>query len=157
MMVVSIDYADVYARAVPALLAMPQIELLTVKPIFLCKWRGRRQDPPMRTADLHAWSRITLCSDGDSLLGSRPEHPEIIQRLRMLGAAGATVLRGTSGYALGDPTRPGRPWSRHRSTPSVTIVVDASDHAAQWLRAIDQITGDHGLITHEFISAYRLT
>jgi PII-like signaling protein len=156
MMVVSIDQADVFARATPSLLAMPQVELMTVKPIFLCKWRGRREPPPAPTADQPAWSRITLYATGDGMLGWRPEHLELVQRLRKLGAPGITALRGTIGYALGDPLRPDQGWFRHRTAPTVTTIVDTPDHAAQWLRAIDEVTDDDGLVTHEFVSAHRL-
>jgi PII-like signaling protein len=156
MMVVSIDQADVFARAMPSLLAMPQVELITVKPIFLCKWRGRREPPPAPTADQPAWSRITLYAAGDGLLGWRPEHLELVGRLRKLSAPGVTVLRAALGYALDDPLRPARGWSMKRTAPMVTTIVDTPDHAAQWLQAIDEVTHDYGLVTHEFISAHRL-
>ena len=156
MLVVSIDSADVLARAAPALLALPQVELVTAKPISLCKWRGHREPPPAPSADRPAWSQITLYAAGDASLGWRPEHLELVKRLRKLGAPGATVLRGTTGYALGDPLRPERGWFGHRAAPTVTIIIDTPDHAAGWLRAIDDVTDDNGLVTHEFISAYRL-
>jgi PII-like signaling protein len=156
MMVVSIDCADVFARAAPALLTLPQAELITAKPISLCKWRGRRQPPPAPSADRPAWSRITLYAAGDAALAWRPEHLKLLQRLRKLGAPGATVLRGTTGYALSDPHQPDQSPSGHRTAPMVTTIVDTPDHAAQWLRAIDDATKDDGLVTHEFVSAQRV-
>jgi PII-like signaling protein len=156
MMVVSIDSADVFARAAPSLLAMPQVEMMTAKPIFLCKWRGRREPPPAPTTDRPAWSRITLYAPGDTLLAWRPAHLDLVQRLRKLGAPGVTVLRGATGYALRDPLRPDRGWFEQRSAPTVTTIVDTPDHADQWLQAINDITEDDGLITHEFVSAHRL-
>jgi PII-like signaling protein len=152
MMVISIDQADAFARATPSLLALPQVELITVKPISVCKWHGRREPAPAPSADRPAWSRITLFT-GDRLLDWHPEHHELVQRLRKLGAPGVTTLRGTDGYALGDPDHG---WLRHRATPMVTTIVDTPDHAAQWLRAIDDVTNDDGLVTHEFVSAHRL-
>jgi PII-like signaling protein len=156
MMVVSIDSADVFARAAPSLLAMPQVEFITAKPTFLCKWRGRRQPPPAPSADRPAWSRITLYAAGEALLAWHPEHLHLVQRLRKLDAPGVTVLRGTTGYALEDPLRPDRGWFERRTPPTVTTIVDTPDHAAQWLRAIDDTTKDEGLVTHEFVSAHRL-
>jgi PII-like signaling protein len=155
-MVVAIDSADVFARAAPALLPLPQVELVTAKPIALCKWRGRREQPPAPSADRPAWSRITLYAAGEASLGWRPEHLELIKRLRKLGAPGATTLRGTTGYALSDPMRPERGWHGHRTAPTVTTIIDIPDHATRWLRAIDEVTDDNGLVTHDFISAYRL-
>jgi hypothetical protein len=86
--VISIDDAGIIARTAPSLLALAQVELITIKPIRLCKARGRRYQPPAPTADQPAWSRITLYSDGETLLGWHPEHLELVQRLRELGAPG---------------------------------------------------------------------
>lgn len=155
MMVVSIDHADAFARVAPALLAMPQIELITVRPISVCKWRGRRQPPPIPGADRPAWSRITLYAAGDAPFGWRPAHLKLVQRLRELAAPGTTVLRGMTGYALSDPHDPDHRQSGHRTAPMVTTIVDTPDHAAEWLSAIDDITKDDGLVTHEFVSAQR--
>jgi PII-like signaling protein len=156
MMVVAIDRAHVFARAAPALLALPQVELVTAKPIALCKWRGHREPPPAPSADRPAWSKITLYAAGDPLLGWRPGHLEVVKRLRKLGAPGATVLRSATGYALGDPLGPERGWLGHRDAPTVTTIIDTPSHAARWLSAIDDVTADNGLVTHEFISAYHL-
>jgi PII-like signaling protein len=150
MMVLSIDSADVCTRAARSLLTLPQVELITAKPISLCKWHGRRQPPPAPSADRPAWSRITLYAAGDAALG------RLIQRLRKVGAPGATVVRGTTGYARNDPHRPGRGRSGHRTAPMVTTIIDTPDHAAQWLRVIDDVTVDDGLVTHEFVSAQRV-
>ena len=152
MMVVSIDSAEVFARAVPSLSAMPQVEFMTAKPISVCKWRGRREPPPTPGAGRPAWSQITLYVAGDTLLTWRPAHLDLVQRLRKLGAPGVTVLRGAGGYAL----RPERGRFERRVAPTVTTIVDTPDHVAQWLEAIDDITGDAGLVTHEFVSAHRL-
>jgi PII-like signaling protein len=153
MMVASIDNANVFARAAPALLEQPQVELITAKPMFLCKWRGHRRPPPVASPDQPAWSQITLYA-AYAPLRWRREHLVLIQRLRKLGAPGCTVLRGSIGYAL-DPLRPDRGWSEHRAAPTVTTIIDTPDHAADWLRAIDDVTDDRGLVTHEFVSAYR--
>jgi PII-like signaling protein len=155
MLVVSIDQADVLARTARALLAMPQVELLTAKPISLCRWRGHREPPPNPTADRPAWSRITLYCDGESVLAWHPEHLKLAQRLRKQGAPGVTVLRGAVGYSLGDPLA-GDGWFRRHATPTATTIIDTPDRTARWLDIIDDATGDHGLVTHEFVSTHRL-
>jgi len=156
MMVVSIDHADVFARAMPSLLTMPQIELITVKPVFLCKWQSRRQDPPTPTADTPPWSQITLYATGEAWLDWRPQHSRLLARLRQLGAPGATVLRGTIGYALSDPSQATRKRFDHPAAPMVTTIIDTPDQAGEWLRAINELTEHHGLVTHEFVAAHRL-
>jgi hypothetical protein len=50
------------------------------------------------------------------------------------------------GYAL----------SGRETTPMVTTIIDTPDRAGRWLRAIDDVTDDYGLVTHEFVSAHRL-
>jgi PII-like signaling protein len=77
-------------------------------------------------------------------------------RLRRLGAPGVTVLRGAMGYTLGGPLRPDLRWFGRRDAPTVTTIVDTPEHDADWLQAIDELTGDDGLVTHEFVSAHRL-
>jgi PII-like signaling protein len=156
MMVVSIDQADVLAGTAPSLLELPQVELMTAKPVFLCKWRGRRRSPPAPTPEHPPWSLITVYTGGESPLGWRPKHLALIQRLRKLGAPGATTVRGTQGYALSDPLRPDRGWFGRRTAPTVTTIIDTPDHAAQWLRTVDEVMEDDGLVTHEFVSAHRL-
>ena len=78
MMVVAIDHADVFARAAPTLLALPQVKLITAKPIALCKWRGHRTPAPARSADTPPWSRITLYTCGETLLAWRPAHLQLV-------------------------------------------------------------------------------
>ena len=156
MMVVSIDCADVLARAAPALSALPQVELMTARPVELCRWRGHRTPAPAATADTPAWSRITLYTPGETLLAWHPAHHELIDRLRKARAPGATALRGVIGYALGDPLGPAEGWYRHRRTPVVTTLVDTPDRAEQWLTAIDEVIEDDNLVTHDFVSALRL-
>lgn len=156
MMVVSIDHADVFARAAPSLLALPQVELITATPIALCKWRGHRTPAPAPAPDAPPWSRITLYTGGETPLAWRPAHLELVERLHKLGAPGVTALRGTIGYSLGDPRRPHQRWYRHTRTPMMTTIIDTPDHADQWLRAIDEVTHSDGLVTHEFVSAHRL-
>ena len=156
MMVVSIDHADVFARVIPSLFTMPQIELITVKPVFLCKWQSRRQDPPTPTADTPPWSQITLYATGEAWLDWRPQHSRLVARLRQLGAPGVTVLRGTIGYALNDPPRSSRKRFEHPAAPTVTTIIDTPNQAGEWLRAINELTDRHGLVTHEFVAAHRL-
>ena len=118
MMVVSIDQADVFARATPSLLAMPQVELMTVTPIFLCRWRGRREPPPAPTADRPAWSRIKLYTAGEALLDWRPDHDELSPttaqagRARRHGAARHNRLRNRRPAS----SHPG--WFKCRTAPT---------------------------------------
>jgi PII-like signaling protein len=152
MMVASIDCASAFARAAPALLAQPQVELITAKPIYPCKWHGCRRPSPVASADQPAWSQITLYTANAPF--RRREHLALVRRLRELGAPGCTVLCGSIGYAF-DPRRPNPEWFEHRAAPTVTTIVDTPDHTARWLQAIDDVTADRGLVTHEFVSAYR--
>jgi PII-like signaling protein len=148
-MVSSIDEADVLARAAPSLLALPQVELLTAKAIDICKSRGRRRPLPDATPDGSWWSRLTLYAHEDAVASWRPDRRSLLARLRKAGAPGATMLRGSLGYALDDPLAPTGHWFAFGEAPVIATIVDRCDRIGPWLELIDDVTGDDGLVTHE--------
>jgi PII-like signaling protein len=151
--VITVDRADVLARVAPALLALDQIELMTVKVVALCKARGRRWPPPAATGDSRTLSRLTLYVGEDVIHQWRLGQASLIKRGRQAGARRVTLLRGRQGYALGDPLRPAGGWFAHGRSPMIAIVIDTPDRASRWFELIDDLTGDEGLLTHDFVTA----
>ena len=86
MMVVAIDDANVLALAAASLLEMTQVELITIKPICVCKCRECRRPPPTPAADQLAWSRITLYTAGERLFACRSRQRKLVGLLRELDA-----------------------------------------------------------------------
>jgi PII-like signaling protein len=147
--VLAVDKANALALAVPPLLALPQVELLTAKPIAICRYRGRRQDAIETSPDPRHWCKLCIYSDGEAGDGFLPAHVALEYRLRKAGARGVTVMRGRVGYALGAPLRPDRGWFPRRQFPMVTTIVDTSDRIIEWLELVDELTGTDGLVTCE--------
>jgi PII-like signaling protein len=76
----------------------------------------------------------------------------LVTQLLNAGAAGATVVPGQLGFALGDPMRPDRGWFIRRKAPIVTTIIDTNDRIARWFEIVDALTGDHGLVTCERVT-----
>ena len=83
-----------------------------------------------------------------------PIHRAIIRRLfDSRTASGATALRGIWGFH-GDHEPHGDKWAQlARRVPVTTIVVDSPDRIAASFEIIDELTGEHGLVTSELVPA----
>jgi PII-like signaling protein len=79
----------------------------------------------------------------------------LVTQLLKAGAAGATVVQGHLGFALGDPMRPDRGSFICRKAPMVTTLIDTNVRIARWFEIVDALTGDHGLVTSEPVTLLR--
>jgi PII-like signaling protein len=86
----------------------------------------------------------------------RPLYQAIVQRLRELGIAGCTVLRGIEGYGAHARLHTARILRLSEDLPIVIEAVDREDRLRAVLPEIDAMVGD-GLITLEHVEvlAYR--
>jgi PII-like signaling protein len=148
-LVIAIDTGRVLATAVPALLGCAHVDMVTAKPIWVWKGRGRVGGTPI-AADADGWRNLSVFTADDAHLW-RPLHRQLIARLRRAGAAGATVVRAGLGYARDDPVRPRRGRRTRREAPTVTTIVDTRDQVARWFEIVDDLTGDDGLVTCEAV------
>ena len=76
----------------------------------------------------------------------------LVKRGRHAEARRVTLLRGRLGYALGDPLGPDGGWFGYGRAPMIAIVIDRPDRVPGWLGLIDDLTGEDGLVTHDFVS-----
>ena len=86
----------------------------------------------------------------------RPLYHAIVERLRELGIAGCTVLRGIEGYGAHARLHTARILRLSEDLPIVIEAVDREDRLRAVLPEIDAMVGD-GLITLEHVEvlAYR--
>ena len=86
----------------------------------------------------------------------RPLYQAIVERLRALGIAGCTVLRGIEGYGAHARLHTARILRLSEDLPIVIEAVDREDRLRAVLPEIDAMVGD-GLITLEHVEvlAYR--
>jgi len=144
--VVSVDAATVLAGVVPALVRCPNVTLVTARPVWIWKARGRIARTPI-ALDADGWRRLTVYTADDHAFTWRPLHSRLAAALRAGGAAGATVLRARLAYVLDDPLRPDRRFFSHREAPIVTTIVDTRARTFEWFGIIDELTGDAGFVT----------
>lgn len=146
--VIAVDAASRLSAAVPALVACDAVDLVTARPIWVWKRRGRLGGTPIGV-DADGWRVLSVFTADDTNWNS--PHRELLARLRVAGAAGATVVPGRLGYARDGPLRPRRGWRGRRAAPMVTMIVDTRDRIAGWFEIVDEVTGDDGLVTCEAV------
>ncbi|WP_300605812.1 DUF190 domain-containing protein [Trebonia sp.] len=77
--------------------------------------------------------------------------------LRAAGIGGATTLRGVWGFHGDHAPHGDRLLQLGRRVPAVTIVVDTPERIAAAFSAIDELTGEQGLVTSETVPARRVS
>ena len=99
------------------------------------------------------WQKLMIFTSEGALHDGQPVHRAIVQRLRRSGARGATALRGIWGFAGSH-----RPHGDHllqlgRRVPVLTVVIDSPERIAESFTLIDELTGDHGVVSSEMVPA----
>lgn len=88
--------------------------------------------------------------------GGRPLYEVIVEAARKHGLAGATVLRGVTGFGAHSRIHTQKVLRLSEDLPMVIEIVDREDRLATFLPELDTLVGE-GLITMEKVSviAYR--
>lgn len=160
MMLVAVGAGDRIAAVLPEIGALLHEPLITLERVRLCKRDGELLSDPheLPRADEHGlavWQKLMIYTSNTATDGhARPLHLEIVRRLaRETDAAGATVLRGIWGFHGDHAPHGDRVFQVRRHVPVCTIVIDRPDRIARSFRVVDEITGDHGLVTSEMVPA----
>ena len=82
-------------------------------------------------------------------------HSEIVRRLLASNAAGATTLSGTWGFHGERPPHGEKLFQLRRDVPAITVVIDTPQQIAHSFEIIDELTGEHGLVSSEIVPAMR--
>jgi len=131
--------------------------LATLETIRVCRRDGRKlADPQPLAGDddgLDFWRKLMVyCSERSEHRG-RALYLELIRRLRVEGAAGATALRGVWGYHGDHAPHGDRLLALRRHVPIVTAVVDTPSRSERWFEIAAELTGETGLVTSEIADA----
>jgi PII-like signaling protein len=81
----------------------------------------------------------------------RPLHEAIVQKVRELGLAGATVLRGTEGFGANSVVRRSSLLEMSTDLPIVVEIVDAEEKVKLLLPHLETMVGE-GMITMEYVA-----
>lgn len=151
-LLVAIDAAGRLARVAAELRRLLAPAPVLVEPVTALKRDGRRTGarPPAG-----ALTKITIFTSEQARQRGRPLHRALVEELARAGAAGATSLRGTWGYAGDGAPHGDTPWQLRRRVPVVVSVVDTAPRAARWWEIVDALTENTGLVTATTVQAPR--
>lgn len=158
--VVAVGSAGNAAAARDALLASVERPAGILERVQICKRDGQVVAPPEHVsstdaAGLPLWQKLTVYAPERARHGSHPLYVELVRRLRLAGAAGATALRGIWGYSGDHSPHGDRPFSVGRRVPVVTTIVDRPPAIGRWWEIVDELTAEAGLVTSEIVPAFR--
>ncbi len=144
------------ATVLPEVRAMLPRPMVTVERVRVCKRDGRLlarpHQLPATDTDGHAlWQKLTIYTSEHHLSHGEPIHRGIVRRLRASSAKGATALRGVWGFHGDHLPHGDRLLQLGRRVPVVTVVVDTPDGIARSFDVVDELTGEHGLVTSEMV------
>lgn len=136
--------------------ALPK-PLLTVERVRVCKRDGQLPEAPHdMTAPgeqgRQALQKLTIVTSEAARHENRSVYLELVRRLRVANAAGATSLRGIWGFHGDHPPHGDRLLSIRRHVPVVTVAIDAPEHIASLFDIVDELTRERGLVTSEHVS-----
>jgi PII-like signaling protein len=157
LMIVSVGAGAAIADVLPKLGSLLSRPLLTLEPVRVLKRDGER------LADLASstspsgdeWQKLMIYVGEQARLDGHPLYVELVRRLRKANSAGATALRGIWGYHGDHAPHGDRLLSIRRHVPVVAAIVDRPEEIQKIWPIVDQATAATGLVTSEFVPAYR--
>jgi PII-like signaling protein len=159
VMIIAVGTGAQVDTAVPELDSLLSEPLMTIERVQLCKRDGELLTrpaalPPTDDEGRELWQKLMIYTSEATLHDGVPIHRAIVRRLRESGAArGATVLRGVWGFHGEHKPHGDKMIQLTRQVPVTTIVVDTPDRIAASFDIVDELTGEHGLITGELVPA----
>jgi len=158
LILVSVGERPAIAAALSELSGQLEQPLATLERCQVCKRDGRSVSTPLELPEtdptgLGVWHKLTIYASEQARHGHHPLYIELIHRLRLEGASGATALRGIWGDS-GDHVPHGEsPFALRRRVPVVLTVVDRPSRIQQWWPIVDDVTSETGLVTSEMVPA----
>jgi PII-like signaling protein len=158
LMIIAVGSGERIGRVLPELGALLQRPVLTLERVRLCKRSGELVERPhaLPGVDGHGmaiWQKLMVFTSEDAQHDGMPVHRAVVQRLRRSGARGATALRGIWGFAGADVPHGDRLLQLGRRVPVLTVVIDSPERIAASFDLIDEITGQHGVVSSEMVPA----
>jgi PII-like signaling protein len=160
LMVVSVGSSESIRGALAELDGQLDDPLATLERVRVCKRDGVTVAPPAPLPEtdpsgLGIWQKLMVYTGEQARHRRHPLYVELIHRLRLEGAAGATAVRGIWGYS-GDHAPHGDVLlAVRRRVPVVLTLVDRPARIQEWWRFVDEMTSEQGLVTSEMVPAVR--
>ncbi|MGH3494646.1 MAG: DUF190 domain-containing protein, partial [Sciscionella sp.] len=157
MMIIAVGSGERIGRVLPELGGLLHRPLITLERVRVCKRDGSLLERPhaLPSVDEHQmplWQKIMVYTSETAVYRGQPIHRELIKRLRHSELArGATSLRGIWGFHGDHEPHGDRLVQLRRHVPVTTIVIDTPDNIAASFDVIDELTGEHGLVTSEMV------
>jgi uncharacterized protein len=98
--------------------------------------------------------RLTVFIGENDRYDGRPLGNEIVQRARAAGLAGATVLRGLSGFGASQVLHTARRVTMSDDLPIVIVVVDVAERIEAFLPVLDELVTE-GLVVTETVDVVK--
>jgi PII-like signaling protein len=160
LMIEAVGSRDRVAAVLPELRSMLREPLITLERARVCKRDGELLQAPhgLARAGEHGralWRKLTVYSSHDATHDGRPLHLEIVRRLRASDSAGVTCMAGIWGFHGDRPPHGDRFLQIRRHVPVVTVAIDSPERTARSFAIVDELTGEHGLVTSEDVPAMR--
>jgi PII-like signaling protein len=131
---------------------------MTLERVRVCKRDGQLLERPHALPGrddhgLELWQKLTVYSSFRATHDGHSMHSEIVRRLLASNAAGATTLCGTWGFHGERPPHGEKLFQLRRDVPAITVVIDTPQQIAHSFEIIDELTGEHGLVSSEIVPA----
>ncbi|HKP42084.1 DUF190 domain-containing protein [Mycobacterium sp.] len=159
VMIIAVGAASKVDAAIPELQAQLPAPLMTVERVQLCKRDGQVLTRPAALPAVDGqgrelWQKLMVYTSEATLHDGVPIHRAIARRLfDSQRASGATVLRGIWGFYGDHKPHGDKLIQMARRVPVITIVVETPERIQASFDIIDELTGEHGLITSELVPA----
>jgi PII-like signaling protein len=159
VMIIAVGAASNVDAAIPELQAQLPAPLMTVERVQLCKRDGHVLTRPAALPAVDGlgrelWQKLMIYTSEATLHDGVPIHRAIARRLfDSQTASGATVLRGIWGFHGDHKPHGDKLIQMARRVPVTTVVVETPERIATSFDIIDELTGEHGLITSELVPA----
>jgi PII-like signaling protein len=156
LMVMSVGDTQRIAAALRHLGEVLSDPLFTVERVSVFKRDGTllqapQDQPPANERGPDVRQKLTIIVSEAASHAKLPVYLELVRRLRMASAAGATSLRGIWGFHGDHPPHGDRFLSIRRHVPMVTIAIDTPQQIATLWPIVDKLTAEQGLVTSELI------
>jgi PII-like signaling protein len=158
--ILAVGERELITAVVPQLTTILRRPLVTLERVRICKRDGELLQRPHALAGSDArglalWQKLTVYSSHDATHDRRSLHLELVHRLRVGDAAGATCLNGIWGFHGAHASHGERLLQVRRHVPVLTITIDSPEDSRRSFELIDELTAEHGLVTSEVVPAVR--
>jgi PII-like signaling protein len=158
VMVIAVGEAASINSVIGPLATLIPEPLMTLERVQICKRDGRLLAPPQPPSTMarHAlalWQKLMVYTSQAATHEGQPVNLQLVRRLREADAAGASCVRGVWGYHGDHAPHGDRLLQTRRHVPVVTIILDTPEGIERSFDIVDELTGEHGLVTCETIPA----